>query len=153
MIEFTARGTTFCGSAVSPAATPTSSRAAYAKTTPCITRTTAMVPLGIQPPLSVIMCRPGVWPSTGCCVATRKMPTNRNATRVATLTIENQNSISPKYFTETRFTESTTASAISASTHCGMLVKALQYCVYSATAVMSAMPVIDQFRKYIQPAT
>ena len=49
MIEFTARGTTFSGSAVSPAATPTSSRAAYAKITPCMTRTTGIRPCGRTP--------------------------------------------------------------------------------------------------------
>ena len=42
------------------------------------------------------------------------------ATSAPTLMIANQNSISPKIFTEMRFTVSTTARAISAITHCGM---------------------------------
>ncbi len=126
MIEFTARGTTFSGSAVSPAATPTSSRAAYAKITPCMTRTTGITPCGKTPPWSVITLRPGVWPPTLCWVASRKMPISMKPTMVATLMIANQNSISPKIFTEIRFTARTTARAISASTHCGMVVNMLQ---------------------------
>ncbi len=50
-------------------------------------------------------------------------------TSVATLMIANQNSISPKIFTEIRFTAGTTASAMRASTHCGMSVNRLQWCV------------------------
>lgn len=45
---------------------------------------------------------------------------NMKATRAPTLMIANQNSSSPKYFTEMRFTVRTTASAMSAITHCGM---------------------------------
>lgn len=60
-----------------------------------------------------------MWPSTGCWVTTRKMPTSMKATSAATLMIANQNSISPKYFTEMRLAVRTTASAISARTHCG----------------------------------
>ena len=63
---------------------------------------------------------PGEWPSTGCWVTSRKMPISMKTTSAPTLMIANQNSSSPKIFTEMRFTVSTTASAISAITHCGM---------------------------------
>lgn len=51
---------------------------------------------------------------------------NMKTTSAATLMIANQNSSSPKIFTEIRFTVSTTARAISAMTHCGMSVNRLQ---------------------------
>ena len=101
----------------------------------------------------MISCGPGAVPSIGVCVTSRKIPITRNSTSAATLTMANQNSISPNSFTETRLSVSTTASAISASTHCGIGEKNDQKCAYSAMAVMSAMPVVDQLRKCIQPAT
>lgn len=58
------------------------------------------------------------------------------------------------YFTEpfdaNQFHHGNDASATRADTHCGTTAKVSQYCIYSATAVIST---IAQFRKYIQPAT
>ncbi len=60
----------------------------------------------------------------------------------------NQNSISPKTFTETRFSPSTNSSAASAHTHCGTAPIQGTYLakkfMYSAMAVMSTMAVIAQ---------
>lgn len=79
-----------------------------------------------MPPLSVMVDRPGVWPPISWLVATSQMPTIRKTTRAATLTRENQNSISPKYFTEIRFAVRTTARAMKARTHWGTSVNSDQ---------------------------
>ena len=83
-------------------------------------------PVGKTPPWSVISDGPGVVPPTGCWVASRKMPMSMKTTSAATLTIANQNSSSPKIRTEIRLTVSTTASAMSAITHCGTSVNSRQ---------------------------
>lgn len=67
-----------------------------------------------------------MWPPTSWEVATRKMPTPMKTTRAATLTMANQNSISPKYFTEMRFAARTTARAISARIHWSMSLNIAQ---------------------------
>ena len=58
-----------------------------------------------------------------------------------TLTIENQNSSSPKSFTEIRFTPYRMTVKISAETHWGM---SNQYVMYWAAAVTSVIPVTTQ---------
>jgi hypothetical protein len=63
---------------------------------------------------------------TGNDAASQTTPTTRNTTRAATLMIANQNSISPKTLTASRFTDSTTARATSASSQSGAEVNALQ---------------------------
>lgn len=85
-------------------------------------------PAGKIPPWPVISCGPPATPSIGVRVASSTIPITMNSTSAATLTMANQNSISPNSFTETRFSVSTTASAISASTHCGIGVKNDQKC-------------------------
>ena len=80
-------------------------------------------------------------------------PITRNRESAPTLTSENQNSISPNHFTPTRFITVTMLSATSANSHCGTSENIAQYFMYRATAVISTMPVMAQFRKNIQPAT
>lgn len=128
MIELIAFGMTFFGFSVSPAATPTSSTAAYANTTPCTIRTIGSTPAGKIPPWAAISWGPGARPSTGCWVTSSTMPMIMKSTSAATLMMANQNSISPNSLTDTRFSVSTTASAINASTHCGTGVKNDQKC-------------------------
>ena len=85
------------------------------------------------------------------------MPTSRKATSATTLISANQNSISPKTLTDTRFSASTTDQR-------GQGPDPLRHRVderrvlpkkfmYSATAVTSTMAVIAQFSQYSQPAT
>ena len=90
--------------------------------------------------------------STGKAKTSQTSAITRNATSAATLMRANQNSSSPNTLTATMLAASTTTSAMSARSHCGAAVNAFQYCRYSATAVVSTIEVIAQFRKYIQPA-
>ncbi|MCY1235627.1 hypothetical protein D9M72_482500 [compost metagenome] len=76
-------------------------------------------PVGKMPPLSEIRLSPTSCPSTGVPKMTKYVPMMRNAPRAATLMRANQNSSSPKTFTETRLRQRTTTSAIRAQVHCG----------------------------------
>src|SRR6185312_3978525 len=113
-------------------------------------------PFGSQPPFSPIRLRPTVCPSIGVPNSTTYVPTSRKATSASTLISAHQNSSSPKTLTDTRFSDSTTASATSAHTHCGTELMNGEYLpknfMYRATAVTSTMAVIAQLSQYIQPA-
>ena len=117
-----------------------------------MTSTSGSSPVGSSPPWLLHNAGPVSWPSTLKRPARKTVPTTRNVTSASTLISEAQNSISPKTLTEIRFIDTTTTSAIRARTHCGMAWKACQYRQYVAIAVVSTIPVIAQFRKYIQPA-
>src|SRR5258706_409499 len=73
-------------------------------------------------------------------------------TMAVTLTIENQNSSSPKSFTEIRFTAYRMAVKMSANAHCGK-ASPVQNFMYVAAAVTSVMPVTTQNSQYVQPVT
>ncbi|MDT4883190.1 hypothetical protein FQZ97_1192110 [compost metagenome] len=75
--------------------------------------------MGKIPPLSERRLRPTCWPSTGVPKMTKYVPTTRKMTRATTLIKVNQNSISPKTLTETRFRARTTRRAVRAQAHCG----------------------------------
>lgn len=151
MMELTAFGTTAPGLSDSPAATPIISVPPNANTTPSAMVSIGARPCGKKPPLSVIVENPGTFPSTGVPVTRNATASTMKATMVPTLTSANQNSSSPNRRTDTTLSPTTTASAISARTHCGIGTNSDQKCAYSATAVMSATRVVDQFRKYSQP--
>ncbi|SIN02958.1 Uncharacterised protein [Mycobacteroides abscessus subsp. abscessus] len=80
-------------------------------------------PRGNSPPWSVIRLSPEGW-SLGVPVKTMITPTTRKITRAATLMSANQNSISPKTFTEMRLAATTTATTAKAVTPCGIAATA-----------------------------
>lgn len=128
-----ARGMTLAGSAVSPAAVPTSSMAAYANTAPEIASMGASAPAGKKPPLPAMTGNP-VAPASVAPPRRRKpTPNTRNSTSAPTLTAANQNSISPNTRTDTRLRASTTTSAMRATSHCGMPFSGGRYCPQNRT--------------------
>ena len=122
-----ALGMVLRGSLVSPAVMPTSSMPEYAKTTPCETTSAGSRPLGRKPPFSLIRENP-VGAPVGVPKSTKQMPTIRNTTSAETFTTANQNSISPKSFTEIRLVAMTTTSTTAAISHCGRSAMNWLYC-------------------------
>ncbi|SHT97828.1 Uncharacterised protein [Mycobacteroides abscessus subsp. abscessus] len=112
-----ARGITLSGFSVSPAAMPTSSTAEYAKTTPEVTMTNAIRPVGSRPPLSAITDGPVLAPSTVNRPARKTVPMTRNPMMATTLIRAAQNSISPNSLTLIVFMVSTMTKAMSAMDH------------------------------------
>ena len=68
-------------------------------------------------------CEPVGVPKT-----TKSVPITRNTSSASTLTRANQNSSSPKIFTETRFSASTSTTTTRASAHCGIPTMNSLYC-------------------------
>ncbi len=121
-----ALGSDFAGSSTSPAVTPRSSTPWKANITICSASTMPSMPVGKRPPCAQ---RFETFATSACSPEPKirkSGPAMSSATIATILMSANQNSISPKIFTEIRFTARTTARAISASTHCGMSVNALQ---------------------------
>lgn len=110
------------------------------------------MPLGKKPPslhrlATVAVSAASENPRVRMPAQIRIMPT-----MAVTLTMENQNSSSPKSFTEIRLAAYRTTVKISAYAHCGKL-SWVQYDMYCAAAVTSVMPVTTQNSQYVQPVT
>ena len=121
-----ALGTSLSEFSISPAAIATISMAAYAKTTPDMTRIGPYQwkgsSLGQNPPgLLQRFWIPAWWPPMSSLKTTTTRPTTRKTTIAATLRIDAQNSNSPKARAESRLMNSTTASAISTVAQVGMV--------------------------------
>ena len=80
-----------------------------------------------MPPFSLIRENP-VGAPVGVPKTTKRMPTTRKTTSAETLTTANQNSISPKTFTEMRLVIITTTSTTAASSHWGRSATNWLYC-------------------------
>src|SRR5690242_27803 len=143
-------GSTFLGSLDSPAVTPTSSTARKANMTICRVISVLPTPCGKKPPSFHRWLTEAVLPASEKPMV--RMPAQiRIMPMIAvTLTMENQNSSSPKSFTEIRLAAYSTIVKISAETHCG---KSNQYVMYWAAAVTSVMPVTTQNNQYVHPVT
>ena len=78
-----------------------------------------MPPAGKMPPWSEMRWNPVSEP-VGEPKMTKQMPTIRKITSAATLIRENQNSISPKTFTEIMLVTTTSTTTARATAHCGI---------------------------------
>ena len=124
----TALGSTLRASSASPAATPTISVPPKAKMTPRDSVSIGATPLGNQPPCWEMLENPAWELPTACPVTTAQIATTMKMRMAVTLMAANQNSASPKSFTETMLMEKTMTRAIVASTHCGTGWKNVQKC-------------------------
>ena len=84
------------------------------------------MPIGKNPPFSVMLAMPACVSPTGAPVTIAQMAMTMNAMIVNTLIAANQNSASPNIFTLIMLSTNTRASAPSASSHCGTSANACQ---------------------------
>ncbi|SKV14360.1 Uncharacterised protein [Mycobacteroides abscessus subsp. abscessus] len=134
------RSVTF-GFSASPAVTPTSSTPTYANTTICRLNSAWLKPVGNTPPSFHRFATEGPVsgpkPEIGSSTPMPMMIMPRIA---VTLIIENQNSASPKIFTDIRLAPNRISRTTSAVTHCGM--PGHHRWIYTPATVISAIHVV-----------
>jgi hypothetical protein len=130
----TALATPWTGFSDSAAAIVTVSRPPYANTEASSPITRPSVPAGRKPPLPVRLAVPGA-STPGSRPATANAPSSRNAVIAKIFSAANQNSVSPKLRTATRFVRQ--KSAMKAATHIHGSVPGIHFVTMSAAAVAS----------------